>query len=331
MTTRLATGRVHQGAAAHRAGLDRAAARRSGGGPCRVLRGAPRGAALGRRPEGHHPGGSRESQGRRRAGAGRRVGSGHTRRRAAEAAQRGCRAHGRQLGRGRTDAPRRDRRRCVAVGGLRAARTRLRQPGEGRRRRATVRGDRAPIAIRRGECEDDDRDAAGGEKGSARRRGPRTSRRSRAIPSAGVAANNLAWIYASEGKLDQALRLATTAKAALRRRPEAEDTLGWIYLQKGLASQAIAAFEWARDRAPKNPVYHYHLGLAHVKSGDPSRARTSFARALQLQPEFRRRRRCAGAAGRGVGAVAVAMSRTAGLATPPELQRLGEVLDGDRF
>ena len=105
-------------------------------------------------------------------------------------------------------------------------------------------------------------------------------------PHAGVAANNLAWIYASEGKLDQALRLATTAKAALRRRPEAEDTLGWIYLQKGLSSQAIAAFEWARDRAPKNPVYHYHLGLAHVKSGDPSRARTSFARALQLQPNF---------------------------------------------
>jgi tetratricopeptide (TPR) repeat protein len=105
-------------------------------------------------------------------------------------------------------------------------------------------------------------------------------------PQAGVAANNLAWIYASDGKLDQALRLATTAQAALRRRPEAEDTLGWIYLQKGLSSQAIAAFERARDRAPRNPVYHYHLGLAHMKSSDPNRARTAFARALQLQPNF---------------------------------------------
>ena len=33
-------------------------------------------------------------------------------------------------------------------------------------------------------------------------------------------------------------------------------------------------------------MYHYHLGLAHVKSGDPRRARTSFTRALQLQPNF---------------------------------------------
>jgi tetratricopeptide (TPR) repeat protein len=105
-------------------------------------------------------------------------------------------------------------------------------------------------------------------------------------PRAGVAANNLAWIYAADGKLDQALRLATVAQASLRRRPEAEDTLGWIYLHKGLTSKAIAAFERASDRAPQNPVYYYHLGLAHLKSGDNERARTSFTRALQLQPDF---------------------------------------------
>ena len=105
-------------------------------------------------------------------------------------------------------------------------------------------------------------------------------------PHAGVAANNLAWIYAADGKLDHALRLATIAQASLRRRPEAEDTIGWIYLQKGLTSKAIAAFERARDRAPQNPVYYYHLGLAHLKSGDNERARTSFTRALQLRPDF---------------------------------------------
>jgi len=38
--------------------------------------------------------------------------------------------------------------------------------------------------------------------------------------------------------------------------------------------------------APQNPIYHYHLGLAHLKSGEPARARTSLARALQLQPNF---------------------------------------------
>ena len=93
-------------------------------------------------------------------------------------------------------------------------------------------------------------------------------------------------MYAADGKLDQALRLATIAQGSLRRRPEAEDTLGWIYLQKGLTSKAIAAFERASDRAPQNPVYHYHLGLAHLKSGDNERARTSFTRALQLRPDF---------------------------------------------
>ena len=103
---------------------------------------------------------------------------------------------------------------------------------------------------------------------------------------AGVAANNLAWIYATDGKLDQALGLAMTAQASLRRRPEPEDTLGWIYLKKGLTSQAVTAFERARERAPRNPVYHYHLGLAQLQSGDPAGARTSLARALQLQPDF---------------------------------------------
>ena len=103
---------------------------------------------------------------------------------------------------------------------------------------------------------------------------------------AGVAANNLAWIYAEEGKLDDALRLATIAQDSLRRRPEPEDTLGWVYLQKGSTAQAIAAFERARQRAPQNPVYHYHLGLAYMKSGEKARAKAAFARALNLRPDF---------------------------------------------
>ena len=103
---------------------------------------------------------------------------------------------------------------------------------------------------------------------------------------AGVAANNLAWIYADEGKLDEALRLATIAQASLRRRPEAEDTLGWIHLKKGVPTQAIAAFERARQRAPQNPVYHYHLGLAYLKNGEKDRAKAAFTRALELRQDF---------------------------------------------
>jgi tetratricopeptide (TPR) repeat protein len=101
-----------------------------------------------------------------------------------------------------------------------------------------------------------------------------------------VAANNLAWIYAEEGKFDDALRLAKVAQERLRRRPEAEDTLGWIYLRKGQPIDAIAAFQRASDRAPKNPVYHYHLGLAFLDSGDTKRGRQSLERALALSAKF---------------------------------------------
>jgi tetratricopeptide (TPR) repeat protein len=103
---------------------------------------------------------------------------------------------------------------------------------------------------------------------------------------AGVAANNLAWIHATDGRLDDALRFATIAQETLRRRPEAEDTIGWVYLQKGMSTQALAAFERARDRAPQNAIYHYHLGLAHQKMGDNNRARAAFTRALELKPDF---------------------------------------------
>src|SRR5690606_4513314 len=45
-------------------------------------------------------------------------------------------------------------------------------------------------------------------------------------PRAGVAANNLAWIYAETGRADAAVKLALVARDELRGRPEAEDTLG---------------------------------------------------------------------------------------------------------
>ena len=85
-------------------------------------------------------------------------------------------------------------------------------------------------------------------------------------PRAGVAANNLAWAYAQEGRLDEALGLAKTAKAALAGRPEAEHTLGWVYLNSGEATEAVTAFERAVLHAPGKPTYHYHLGLAQVQA-----------------------------------------------------------------
>ena len=103
---------------------------------------------------------------------------------------------------------------------------------------------------------------------------------------AGIASNNLAWMYAEDGKLDDALRLARVAQEQLKRRPEAEDTLGWVHLRKGQSSEAIAAFSRAIERAPNNALYHYHLGLAYLQSGDKPQGVAEMQRALTLNPNF---------------------------------------------
>jgi putative PEP-CTERM system TPR-repeat lipoprotein len=106
-----------------------------------------------------------------------------------------------------------------------------------------------------------------------------------ADPRAGVAANNLAWMYAEAGRLDEALKLATLATEQLKR-PEADDTLGWVYYRKGLGQHAISAFERAVSKAPDNPIYHYHLGLAQLKEGHDAEGRAALKRALGLKSDF---------------------------------------------
>ena len=104
-------------------------------------------------------------------------------------------------------------------------------------------------------------------------------------PRAGVAANNLAWIRAEEGRLDDAIRLAGVAVEVMKNRPEPHDTLGWAYYKQGQPGRAISSFERALTIAPENATYHYHLGLAYLKAGDVRRGRAALARALTLKPD----------------------------------------------
>jgi len=102
-----------------------------------------------------------------------------------------------------------------------------------------------------------------------------------------VAANNLAWILADEGKdLDEALRLAQRAIAGAPERAEIQDTLGWVYYRKELPGMAIPPFEKSASLAPDNPTYHYHLGLALAKNGDVEGARKAVDTALKLNPNL---------------------------------------------
>jgi putative PEP-CTERM system TPR-repeat lipoprotein len=102
---------------------------------------------------------------------------------------------------------------------------------------------------------------------------------------AGVAANNLAWLYAeSGGSLDSALQLAQTAKLQLPDLPEVDHTLGWVYYRKELYRLAVPRLEESVRKAPGNPTYRLHLGLAYVKQGDVTKARETLQQVLALSP-----------------------------------------------
>jgi tetratricopeptide (TPR) repeat protein len=101
-------------------------------------------------------------------------------------------------------------------------------------------------------------------------------------PNAAVAANNLAWLYASSNRnLDQALQLAQTAIRQLPDHPNVNDTLGWVYYLKALYPQAVRHLEASVKRAPADPVGHYHLGMAYEKSGEIDKAKASLRAALK--------------------------------------------------
>ena len=108
-----------------------------------------------------------------------------------------------------------------------------------------------------------------------------------ADPEAAVAANNLAWLYATEGgNLDVALQLAQTAKRRLPDNADVNDTLGYVYYKKNLHALAIPAFKASLAKDAKSPVYHSHLGLAYAKSGDVENARQHLTNALRLKSDF---------------------------------------------
>lgn len=110
-------------------------------------------------------------------------------------------------------------------------------------------------------------------------------------PAAVVAGNNLAWIYAEEGRdLDEALRLAQQAARQAPDNADIKDTIGWIYYRKELPLLALPLFEENVTKVPGNPTYHYHLGLAHAKNGNVEEARRAVASALKLKPDYREAR-----------------------------------------
>jgi len=108
-----------------------------------------------------------------------------------------------------------------------------------------------------------------------------------------IAANNLAWLYAVNGKgnLDEAVRLAQGVVQKNPNIPGFVDTLGWVYYKKGLYGAAVEQLQKAvalDERATKAgngspaPNYHYHLGMALKARGDKEAARRELELAVRL-------------------------------------------------
>jgi len=112
-------------------------------------------------------------------------------------------------------------------------------------------------------------------------------------PTSVIAANNLAWLYATTGKgnLDEAVRLA---QGAVQKSPNVSgfvDTLGWVYYKKNLHSAAVEQLRKAiflneaearlTNGAPA-ASYHYHLGMALKEKGDKEESRRELQTAIKL-------------------------------------------------
>lgn len=92
-------------------------------------------------------------------------------------------------------------------------------------------------------------------------------------PNYGPAANDLAWILATEQRdLDRALALA---RVAVRRdvRGNALDTLGWVQYQRGDYAEAIASYRAALEGDANLPAVRYRLGLSLAAIGEVDEAR----------------------------------------------------------
>ena len=105
-------------------------------------------------------------------------------------------------------------------------------------------------------------------------------------PSAAVAANNLAWIYADSGQnLDKAVQLAQTALDRLPDVPDVLDTLAWAYYKSNTPGLAVRPLNRCIAVAPgaAGAGCHYHLGLVHAKLGDVALAEQHLRTAIKLQ------------------------------------------------
>ena len=110
-------------------------------------------------------------------------------------------------------------------------------------------------------------------------------------PNFPAAANNLAWLIATEkdGNLGEALRLAMLAKQALPDEPHIADTLGYVHLQRQSFSLALAQFQQAISAKPGDPLITFHLAQAQYGIGEKDQAIATLSELLRKKESFKER------------------------------------------
>jgi tetratricopeptide (TPR) repeat protein len=109
-----------------------------------------------------------------------------------------------------------------------------------------------------------------------------------ADPNSDVAANNLAYLLAEEGRdLQTALTWASSARQRQPNSPAIADTLGWVYYKLGNHVLARDQLEFAALKDPAHPVYQYHLGMIYKGLNQSRQAREAFSKAAGSTREFK--------------------------------------------
>ncbi len=106
-------------------------------------------------------------------------------------------------------------------------------------------------------------------------------------PGYGAAANNLAWLLATQGQsLSEARTLAEKARAIDPNNPHYADTLGWVYYLMGNYTLAVDQLLFSVNQGNHDAQHYYRLGMAYFRKGDTIHAKQTLQTALSINTKF---------------------------------------------
>ena len=97
---------------------------------------------------------------------------------------------------------------------------------------------------------------------------------------------NLARLYVSRNKVDDAVKEYKTAIGIQPKNPALRQELTLVYLNTGSLDAAIEEAKKVIELAPQNPMYHNGLGEVYLRKGQIDQAMGEFQQAIKLEPKY---------------------------------------------